>query len=62
MEPSSRVKLPIVEPVSALRIPVVVRFSSPNEMAPPSSVIVPLSRVILPTEARDDALLSLIHI
>ena len=45
----------MVEPVSALRVPVVDRFSSPNEMTPPSSVIVPLFRVILPTWARDDA-------
>ena len=49
MEPSAKVRFPNVDPVPALRVPVVDRFSSPNEMAPPSSVIDPLFRVILPT-------------
>ena len=54
MEPSARVRLPTVEPVvkvatPLLSVPDVDRFSSPNEMAPPSSVIDPLFRVMLPT-------------
>ena len=38
----------MIEPVSALRVPVVDKFSSPKEMVPPESVMEPSAKVKLP--------------
>ena len=49
MDPSARVRLPIVEPDPELNVPVVVMISSSKETVPPSVEILPLSIIISPT-------------
>ena len=58
MEPSARVRLPTVEPVARVavpldNVPVVDRFSSPNDIEPPESVIKPSLILTVPTPALD---------
>ena len=49
MEPSAKVKFPIVEPDPELIVPVVVMVSSSKDTVPPSLVILPLSIIMSPT-------------
>ena len=58
IEPSAKVKFPIVDPVANIATPVfnvpeVERFSSPKDIAPSESVIEPSVRVKLPIEEPD---------
>ena len=48
IDPLANVRLPSVEPVAPLSVPVVVKFSFPKLMAPDESVIDPSSSKILP--------------
>ena len=54
MEPSARVRLPTVEPVARVAVPLdnvpaVDRFSSPNEIEPSESVMLPVAKVKVPS-------------
>ena len=49
MDPSAKVKFPIVVPDPELSVPAVVIVSSSKEMVPLSLVILPLSIIISPT-------------
>ena len=58
----ANVKLPIDDPVAAVntpavKVPVVVKFSSPNEIAPPLSVIEPSTNVKVPILDPDAAVM-----
>ena len=59
IEPSDKVNLPIVDPVSALIVPVVIKFSSSKEIVPSLSVIVPLLSVRSPIVAPSPAFIVL---
>ena len=53
MLPSASVRLPAVEPLASVampapKVPVVLKFSLPNEMAPLESVMLPSASVRLP--------------
>ena len=49
IDPFASVRLPSVEPVAAVIVPVVVRFSLPKLIAPLESVMDPLASVMFPT-------------
>ena len=48
MDPSAKVKFPIVEPDPELSVPEVVMVSLSKDTVPPSLVILPLSIIISP--------------
>ena len=55
MDPLASVRLPIVDPVAALIVPVVVRFSLPKLMSPDESVMDPLASVRFPMVDPEEA-------
>ena len=55
IDPFARVRFPIVDPVAAVIVPVVVKFSLPKLIAPLESVIEPFARVKFPTVDPDPA-------
>ena len=48
MDPSAKVKFPIVEPDPELSVPKVVMVSSPKDTVPLSLVMLPLSIIMSP--------------
>ena len=55
IDPLASVRLPSVDPVAAVIVPVVVRFSLPKLMAPDESVIDPSASVMFPTVVPEPA-------